>query len=78
MVRTTGLLLLLRGLLRFTTSSHPEAVGACYVALWRLPRPDFHRIVIRTLQGAPTRCYTPCSPLRVTSYNSSPESGGRL
>jgi len=32
-----------RGTLRFTTTSHPEAVGACYVALWRLPRPDFHR-----------------------------------
>jgi hypothetical protein len=22
------------------------------VALWRLPRPDFHRLVIRTFQGA--------------------------
>jgi hypothetical protein len=28
---------------RFSTSSHPEALGACYVASWQLPRPDLHR-----------------------------------
>ena len=43
MVRTAGLLLFLRGIRRFTTTSYLEAVGACYVALWRLPRPDLHR-----------------------------------
>jgi hypothetical protein len=35
MVRTTVLHLLLGGILRFSTSSHPEALEACYVALWR-------------------------------------------
>ncbi len=45
MVRTVGLHLLHRGILRFSTSSHPEALGARYSALWRLPRPDFHRLV---------------------------------
>jgi hypothetical protein len=51
MVRTAGLLPFLRGIPRFTTLGHPEAVAACYVALWRLPRPDFHRLVIRTFHG---------------------------
>ena len=32
------------------------AAAACYVALWRLPRPDFHRLVIRTFHGAPCTC----------------------
>jgi len=45
MVRTAILHLLLGGILRFHTSSCPGAWGACYVALWRLPRPDFHRLV---------------------------------
>ena len=53
MVRTTGLLSLLRRIPRFTTPSRPGAAAACYVALWRLPRPDFHRLVIRTFHGAP-------------------------
>ena len=43
MVRTAGLHLLLGGILRFATPGYPRAAGACYVALWRLPRPDFHR-----------------------------------
>ncbi len=51
MVRTAGLLSLLRRLLRFTTPGRPGAVAACYVALWRLPRPDFHRLVIRTFKA---------------------------
>ena len=53
MVRTTGSLSLPRRIPRFTTPSRPGAVAACYVALWRLPRPDFHRLVIRTFHGAP-------------------------
>ena len=32
-----------KGIHRFATPGHPGAAGACYVALWRLPRPDFHR-----------------------------------
>ena len=53
MVRTAGLLSLPRRILRFTTTGRPGAVAACYVALWRLPRPDFHRLVIRAFQGTP-------------------------
>ena len=69
MVRTTGLLSLLRRIPRFTTPSRPGAAAACYVALWRLPRPDFHRLVIRTFHGAPATCYTPVNgwlPTRVS------------
>lgn len=32
---------------------HPEAAEACHEALWRLPRPDFHRRVIWTFQVTP-------------------------
>ena len=53
MVRTTELRSFRRRILRFTTPSLPSAAAACYVALWRLPRPDFHRLVIRTFQGTP-------------------------
>ena len=53
MVRTVILHLLLGGLLRIHTSSRPEARGACYVALWRLPRPDFHRLVDTDFQDTP-------------------------
>ncbi len=45
MVRTTALHLLLGGILRFSTAGHPPALEDCYVALWRLPRPDSHRQV---------------------------------
>jgi hypothetical protein len=51
MVRTTGLRSLLRRILRFTTPGRPGAVAACYAALWRLPRPDLHRLVIRTFKA---------------------------
>ncbi len=51
MVRTVGLHLLHRGIRRFSTASHPEALDACYGALWRLPRPDLHRLVNGRLQG---------------------------
>src|SRR5579864_3151968 len=53
MVRTTVLHLLLGGIFRFSTSSHPEALEACYVALWRLPRPDSHRLADSDFQGTP-------------------------
>ena len=43
MLRAAVLHPFLRGIRRFSTSSHPEALGACYVASWQLPRPDFHR-----------------------------------
>jgi hypothetical protein len=34
-----------RGIHRFSTSSgHPEALDACTVGSWRLPRPDLHRL----------------------------------
>ncbi len=29
-----------------STSSHPEALAACYVARLRLPRSDFHRLAV--------------------------------
>ncbi len=35
-----------RGRLRFSTSIHPEALEACYMALWQLLRPDFHRLAV--------------------------------
>jgi hypothetical protein len=43
MLRAAVLHPVLRGIRRFSTSSHPEALGACYVASWQLPRPDLHR-----------------------------------
>ena len=43
MVRTARLLPLREGMLRFATPGRPSATGACYVAFWQLPRPDFHR-----------------------------------
>ena len=43
MLRAAVLRPFLRGIRRFSTSSHPEALGACYVASWQLPRPDLHR-----------------------------------
>jgi len=47
MLRAAVLLLFLRGLHRFNTSGHPDALDACYVAPWRLPRPDLHRLAER-------------------------------
>jgi hypothetical protein len=43
MLRAAALHPFHRGVRRFSTSSHPEALGACYVASWQLPRPDLHR-----------------------------------
>src|SRR5262245_43593965 len=44
MLRSAVLHPFLRGIRRFSTSSHPEALGACDVASWQLPRPDLHRL----------------------------------
>lgn len=44
-----------RRILRFTTPGRPAA--ACQVALWRLPRPEFHRLLIRAFRGTPTPCW---------------------
>jgi hypothetical protein len=57
MVRTAGLLSFPRRVPRFATPGRPEAAAACYVALWRLPRPDSHRLVIRTSHGAPSHSW---------------------
>jgi hypothetical protein len=35
----------------FSASGHPEALVACYVASWQLPRPDFHRLADDSLSG---------------------------
>ena len=51
MVRTTELHSFHRRILRFTTPGRPSAAAACYVALWRLPRPDLHRLVISTFKA---------------------------
>ena len=45
MLRTIDLRFFHRSLLRFNTSSYPEALGDSYMALWRLPWPDFHWLV---------------------------------
>jgi hypothetical protein len=51
MLRAAVLHPFLRGIRRFSTSSHPEALGACYVASWQLPRPDLHRSADDDLSG---------------------------
>jgi hypothetical protein len=45
----------LRGIRRFSTSSHPEALGACYVDSWQLPRPDLHRSANDDVSGHTVR-----------------------
>ena len=54
MVRTTELHSFHRRILRFTTPGRPSAEAACYVALWRLPRPDLHRLVISPFKAHQT------------------------
>ena len=44
MVRTAALNSFHRRILRFGTPDRSGAPGAFYAALWRLPRPDFHRL----------------------------------
>ena len=56
MLRATVLHPVLRGIRRFSTSSHLEALGACYVASWQLPRPDLHRSADDDFQGTPRCC----------------------
>jgi hypothetical protein len=56
MLRAAGLHLLLGGIQRFSTIGHPIALAACYVARWRLPRPDFHRLAVDSFQDTPTGC----------------------
>ena len=45
----------LRSILRFSTTDHPEALGACYVASWQLPRPDSHRLADDSFAGRTMR-----------------------
>ena len=53
LVRTTGLHSALRSILRITTAGPPAAVAARSGALWRLPRPDFHRQAISDIEAHP-------------------------
>jgi len=50
MLRAAGLHLLRGGIQRFSTASHPTALGACYVASWQLPRPDLHQLAVGSLR----------------------------
>lgn len=43
----------------FTTSDYPDAAGACYVALWQLPRPDFHLSACGHAQTFYSSCQVP-------------------
>jgi hypothetical protein len=54
--------------LRFSTRRFPLALGVCYRAPWRLPGPDFHRLVNTSLHET-------ASSLSITSYQSGPFSG---
>ena len=51
MLRAAVLHPFLGGIRRFSTTSYPEALGACYVASWQLPRPDLHRLADDDLSG---------------------------
>jgi hypothetical protein len=51
MLRAAVLHPFLRGIRRVSTSSHPEALGACDVASWPLPRPDLHRLADDDFSG---------------------------
>jgi hypothetical protein len=53
MLRAAVLLSFLRRLQRFSTSSHPEALVACYAAAWPLPQPDSHRLADDSFQDTP-------------------------
>jgi hypothetical protein len=86
MLRAAVLHPFLRGIRRFRTSSPPEALGACYVASWQLPRPDLHRSADddfsgdtrQLLGGRSQRSYYPAfftvSSVEVIKY-ASPRSG---
>jgi hypothetical protein len=51
MLRAAVLLSLLGRILRFSTTGHPGALGACYVASWQLPRLDSHQLADDSLSG---------------------------
>jgi hypothetical protein len=53
MLRAAVLLSFLRRVLRFSTTGHPGALGACYVASWQLPRLDSHQLADDSFQGTP-------------------------
>ena len=55
MLRAAVLLSFLRRILRFSTTGHPGALGACYVSSWQLPRLDFHQQVDDSLSGHTSR-----------------------
>lgn len=67
MLRTAILHLLLAGIPRFNTISHPKALGACYKAHWRLPWPDFHWQADNSLQN------TRLSPVRARPWRANKE-----
>ena len=48
----------------FSTTSHPEALGACYVASWQLPRPDSHRLADDSFAGHTSGCYAAALGMR--------------
>ena len=54
MLRAVVLRPFLRGILRFSTTGHPEALGACYVASWQLPRLDSHQLADDSFRTHPT------------------------
>ena len=57
MLRAAVLHPFLRGIRRFSTSGHPAALGACYVASWQLPRPDSHWQANDDFSGHTTRLF---------------------
>jgi hypothetical protein len=61
MLRAAVLLSFLRRILRFSTTGHPGALGACYVASWQLPRLDSHQLADDSLQGTPSSVSPPSS-----------------
>ena len=56
MLRAAVLLSFLRRILRFSTTGHPGALGACYVASWQLPRLDSHQLADDSFQGTSASC----------------------
>ncbi len=46
-----------RGIQRFSTTGHPVALDACYVASCQLPRLDLHRLADDDFQDTPCACW---------------------
>jgi len=57
MLRADALRLLLEGLQRFNTASHPTALVACYLAACPLPGSDFHRLADDDFSGHTSLCW---------------------